>query len=60
MGDISLDAAAIKELDDPVLASQLQWAFQSIGTMVGGIVMVKLANPFNWSFLKTETAFCSP
>ena len=52
MGDICIDAASVKELNNPVLSSNLQLVFQSFGNIVGGLVMVKFAGPSNWILFK--------
>jgi len=50
VGDICIDAASVKELEDPVLASNLQLGFQSLGNIVGGFFIVKLSSASNWLF----------
>ena len=60
MGDISLDAASVKELENPVLSSFIQMFFQSLGNIAGGMLLMKFANPSDWLLFKTEKAICSP
>ena len=41
MGDICLDAASIKELENPVLSGFIQMFFQSLGNVAGGLLLLK-------------------
>lgn len=59
MGDIALDAASVKELENPVLSSMLQLFFQSFGMIAGGFLMMKIVRPSDWKFFKSD-ALCSP
>ena len=59
MGDISLDAASAKELNDPILSSMLQLFFQSLGNIAGGLLLMKLIKPSSWYFFKLEEGFCT-
>ena len=42
--DISLDAVAIKELRIPYLAGLLQGIMQTVGMIIGGLLLLKLTS----------------
>ena len=54
MGDICLDAASIKELENPVLSGFIQMFFQSLGNVAGGLLLLKFVTPSDWFFFKTS------
>lgn len=60
MGDVSTDAASVKELNDPVLAGYLQAVLQPLGTIIGGILIIKIINPTFWTFIGIEGPLCTP
>lgn len=51
MGDVGIDAAAVIELEDPVLAGYLQAGMQPLGGVIGSFLIVKANNPTFWSFM---------
>ena len=59
IGDIALDAASVKELEDPILSGYLQMFYQSFGNIMGGMLLIKFVTPANWYFFETENAICS-
>ena len=60
MGDISLDAASVKELDNPVLSSYIQIFFQSLGNISGGLLLMKFVTPqADWYLFTTKKPVCS-
>jgi hypothetical protein len=59
MGDISLDAASCKELENPVLSSFIQMFYQSLGNIAGGLLLMKFARPADWYFFETNRPICS-
>lgn len=54
-----MDAAAVKELNDPVLAGYLQASMQPAGLILGGFLIVKIVNPTFWTFLGIKGPLCS-
>ena len=54
MGDIAIDAASAKELNNPVLSSMLQLFFQNIGFIFGTLILLKLVGPTDWFFTKNK------
>jgi len=60
MGDISLDAASVKELDNPVSSSYIQMFYQSLGNIAGGLLLMKFVKPnSDWYLFETKQAVCS-
>jgi high-affinity Fe2+/Pb2+ permease len=59
MGDVALDALAVKELEDPNLAGYLQANTQGLGSIIGSIIVINAARPDYWTFLGIEGILCS-
>lgn len=59
MGDVGLDAAAVVELDDPVLAGYLQAAMQPLGGIVGSLLILNSNKPEFWEFLGITGGLCT-
>ena len=59
MGDVGIDAAAVIELDDPVLAGYLQAGIQPLGTIVGRYLILNSNKSEPWKFLGIEDGLCT-
>jgi hypothetical protein len=59
MGDVAVDAMAIKELEDPSLAGYLQAGMQPLGSIVGRTIILNCAKPGFWTFLGIQGPLCS-
>lgn len=51
MGDVAVDAIAVKDLMDPVLAGKLQAIMQPLGIVVNNYLIILLTHRNVWSFL---------
>ena len=59
MGDVALDALAVKELEDPNLAGYLQANTQGLGSIIGSIIVINAARPDYWTYLGIKGVLCS-
>lgn len=59
MGDVAVDAMAIKELDDPALAGYLQAGMQPLGSIIGRTIILNCAKPGFWTFIGIQGTLCS-
>lgn len=59
MGDVGVDAAAVLELDDPVLAGYLQAGMQPLGSVVGSFFLLNSNKPYFWAFLGIHGPLCT-
>ena len=53
MGDIALDAACVKELENPVESSFIMMFYLTLGKITGGFILMKFIQPSNWFFFTT-------
>ena len=59
-GDVCVDAAAVKELNDPVLAGYLQAGMQPAGLIIGGLLTIKVGSPTFWWWIGLDGPLCTP
>lgn len=59
MGDVGIDAAAVIELDDPVLAGYLQAGIQPLGSIVGSYLILNSNKADSWRFIGIEGGLCT-
>lgn len=59
MGDVAVDAMAIKELDDPALAGYLQAGMLPMGSIIGRTIILNCTKPGFWTFLGIQGSLCT-
>lgn len=59
MGDVAVDAMAIKELEDPALAGYLQAGMQPLGSIIGRTIILNCTKHGFWAFLGIQGTLCS-
>ena len=60
MGDIAVDAIAVKDLNDPVLAGKLQAIMQPLGIVANNYLIILLTHQNVWNFLGISKALTTP
>ena len=54
VGDVAVDAVAVKDLNDSVLAGTLQAVMQPLGIVAGNYLIILLTHKDIWTFMGRE------